>query len=155
MDGGDPGGGSTELALCLDRWGEVLVPDLKHYYGIDLRDLFSEEHPISPRWVLTHIRHLPIGSAFVAEQRGGQQYRDWDELRYQIASLINAVRAQTYVFTLAHSDPKKRTPEPPEPYPVPDDRNKKKQKQDKPGSFAFIAKSHLAALKKMKESEGG
>ena len=67
-------------------------------------------------------------------------------------ALTDAVRTLTYVFVLANIDPKKSKPKPPEQSPTPDEQTKKKQA--KPGSFAFIAKAKLAALKKRKEGGG-
>lgn len=151
MGGGDPTGGSLELANLIDKYGEVLLPDLKHYYGIDLRDLFSEVSPLSPSFVLAHIRYLPLESAFVAAQRGGQQFRGWDEGRYMLATLINAVRLNTYVFTLAHIDSKSKQPDPPDMYPIPDNVKARTKPAPKPGSFAFIVNSKMASIKKRKE----
>lgn len=150
MDGSYPAGGSRELAQLIDKYGEILLPELKHHFGIDLRDLFLDDCPMSPRFVLAHIKILPVGSAFVAEVRGGQEFRGWDEDRYQMAALIDAIRILQYIFVLANIDPKKKKPKPPEPYPTPDKATKHKQ-PDKPGSFAFIAKSALAAAKRRKE----
>ena len=144
MDGGVPTGGSADLAGFIDKHGEVLIPDLRHYFGIDLRELFSEVPPFSPRWVLIHIKWLPVESATFAEIRGGGEFRGWSTDRYMLATLINAIRALIWVFTVAHSDPKKRKPKPPEPYPTPD----KPKKVHKPGSFAFIAGQHIQAIKK-------
>lgn len=149
MDGGDPAGGSRQLALLIDRYGEFLLPDLKHYYGLDLRDLLSEDRPLSPRFVLAHVTNLPYDSALVAEFRGGQQFRGWDKDRYMTATLIDAIRLLQYIFVLANSDPKKTKPKPPAPYPLPDGQVEAK-KPDTPGSFAFIAKANLAAIKKRK-----
>jgi hypothetical protein len=156
VDGGYSAGGSGELAELIDEFGELLLPDLKHYYGIDLRDLFAEANPLSPRFVLVHIKHLPIGSAFVAENRGGQQFRGWDEAQYMTAGLINAVRSLQYVTVLANSDPNKRKPGPPDPYPTPDEgvRRKYRRKSDHPGSFGFMAKARLAGVRKLKEQHG-
>ena len=135
----------------IDKFGEILIPDLKHEYDIDLRDLFSEDRPISPRWVLTHVRALPMGSAFIAEIRGGSEFRGWDQGRYMQASLIDAIRLLQYIFILAHVDPKKSKPKPPNAYPLPDKSIRKKQ-ADKPGSFGFIAKD---LINKTKQMEGG
>lgn len=154
MGEGNPTGGSSELVRLIDRYGEFLIPDLKLYYDIDLRDLFLDEPPWSPRFVLVHINHLTFDSATTAEMRGGQQFRGWDEDRYIAASTSNAIRTLSYMFLLANRDPKKsRRPETPTPWPLPDDKTKK-QKQDKPGSFAYIAKSLLSKAKKRKEGGG-
>jgi len=149
LDGGYSTGGSLELARLIDRYGEVLIPDLKQYYGIDLRDVFSEVDPISPRWVLLHARNLPMGSAFVAQLRGGPQFLGWDQGRYMTAMLIDVIRTFQYVFILAHVDPKKKKPAPPEPFPLPD--KTARTKVHKPGSFGFIAGTMLAQVKKRKE----
>lgn len=144
MDGGDPSGGSADLAGLVDKHGEVLIPDLKHYFGIDLRELLSEAPPFSPRWALMHVKWLPIESATFAGIRGGSKFRGWGQDRYMTATLITAIRVLIWVFTVANSDPKKRKPQPPEPYPTPDAPPKKV----KPGSFAFIAGQHFAAMRK-------
>lgn len=149
MGQGNPTGGSQQLAELIDKHGEVLIPDLKHHFGIDLRDLFSEVDPLSPRWVLLHVSGLPMGSAFVAELRGGPQFRGWDEGRYLQAGVLDAIRMLQYILVMANSDPKKSKPKPPQPYPLPDSRTK--TKSDKPGSFAFIAKQRLAEIKRRKE----
>jgi hypothetical protein len=147
VGGGDEAGGSRELARLIDEYGEFLIPDLKHYYDLDLRDLFSDDNPLCPKFVLAFVRNLPIESAFIAEVRGGRQFRGWDEDRYQSAALINALRVHNYYFALANCDPKKRRNiKPPDMWPLPDEV----KKRDAPGSFAFIAKAHLAAAKKRK-----
>jgi hypothetical protein len=144
---GDPTGGSRELAQLLDEYGEFLLPDLRHYYDIDLRELFSEDDPLTPAFVLAHIKNLDYHSAFIAEMRGGQRFRGWDEDRYQRAAQINSQRTANYYFALANCDPKKRRNiKPPDMWPIPDEV----KKVDPPGSFAFIAKAHLAAAKKRK-----
>jgi hypothetical protein len=143
---GDSTGGSLELAELIDKYGEFLVPDLRRDFGIDLRDLFCDVDPLSPRFVLAHIHNLDYDSAFVAEVRGGQQFRGWDVGRYQMARVIDVLQVSNYLFILANSDPKKRKPKPPDPYPIPDEI----KRVDKPGSFAFIAKAHIAAVKKRK-----
>jgi len=148
---GNPTGGSLELARLLDRYGEDLVPDLKHYYGIDLRDLFSEESSLSPRWVLLHVHNLPIDSATVAEIRGGEKFRGWGPDQYMAARIIDSLSALRYITLLAHRDPKRKAPPLPEPYPIPDNIQKKKTREATPGSFAFIANQLLAQGKKRKK----
>jgi hypothetical protein len=132
-----------------------LVPDLQHYYGIDLRDLFLDVPPWTPRFLLAHINNLDYNSAFVAQLRGGQQYRGWGEDRYIAASTSNAIRTLVYLFILANKDPRKKSKTAvPTPWPLPDDKDKKKKKQDKPGSFGFMAKSLLSKAKKRREGGG-
>lgn len=145
--------GSRALAKLIDEYGEALIPELREYYGIDLRDLFSEDRPLSPRWVLLHANALPLGSASVAAKRGGPEFRGWDEGRYMMASLINAVRLNTHTFVLAHIDPKKTHPELPKMYPLPDDIKERTKPAPKPGSFAAIALAKLSAVKKRKKAQ--
>jgi len=103
---------------------------------------------LSPRFVLVHIAYLPIESAFVAERRGGQEYRGWGPDRYMAAGQMDLTKAQSYLFLLANSDPKKARPKPPEPYPVPGGHKRVASSDLKPGSFAFIAAAQLAAAKR-------
>lgn len=155
MDRGHRSGGSLELARLIDEAGEDLIPDLKHYYGIDLRDLFSEERPLSPRWALMHALHLPMESAFIAQLRGGDQFRGWGPDRYMAARMIDLQAINNWMFLSANSDPDGKKPEMPEPFPLPDDIKRKKQLKDRPGSFGFMAKTLLAKAKKRKAAAGG
>lgn len=149
MDREDPGGGSVRLAGLLDKYGEKLLPDLKHYFGIDLRDIFSEVDPLAPDYVLAHVDNLPLESAFVAETRGGQEYRGWSEDRYIQAALLNSMRLLIYIFTLANIDPKAKKPQQPEPYPLPGNRERKPQ-EPKPGSFLAVASQMIQETREKK-----
>ncbi|AVR76331.1 tail assembly chaperone [Mycobacterium phage Annyong] len=144
-------GEAQELAGLIDRYGEHLVPDLKHYYGIDLRELFSEANPLSPQYVLIHIKHLPIESAFVAAIRGGQEFRGWNADRYALAAIINSIRAGNYMFVMANSDPRKGKPPLPSPWPVPQEN--KAEKKYAPNSFAGIVAAQVIAARKRKQQK--
>jgi hypothetical protein len=97
---------------------------------------------VSPLFVLIHIGWLPLGSATIAEQRGGRKFRDWDEDRYLRVAELNAQRVANYMFLCANMDPKKKRPAPPTPYPLPDGRPKEDQVK-RPGSFAAMAASMM------------
>ncbi len=118
------------------------------YYGVDLRQLFHDDDPLSPNYVLTLVVNLPRDSALAASRRGGPQYRGWDEDRYALVAMVNAQRAANHMFLLAHSDPKKSKPKAPEPFPIPD--NQSKSSRPKQGSFAAIAAQMLAAQRRQK-----
>lgn len=120
MDGEHPGGGSLELARLIDEYGQHLIPDLKHEYGIDLRDLFSEAG-LDPKWVLMHIAHLPIASSFVAINRGGIEYRGWGQEQHTQADIVDALSEVGYILLLANRDTNKPMPTPPKRYPRPGD----------------------------------
>ncbi|GAB4584400.1 D site-binding protein [Nocardia sp. IFM 10818] len=109
---------------------------------MDLRDLFVPESRLTPRAVINLIKYLPLGSAYSAELRGGPHFRGWDESRYIGVATVNALRSLQHLYLSVNS---KNKPKPPEPFPLPDSKNKKR---DAPGSFASIAKAHLAAAKK-------
>jgi hypothetical protein len=112
VDGEYPRGGSLELARLVDEYGQHLIPDLKHYYGIDLRDILSEDDPLDPGFVLIHVANLPIESAFVAAQRGGVEYRNWGQEQYTNADIHDALRDIADILIMAHRDPDKPAPKP-------------------------------------------
>lgn len=143
MDGGHSGGGSQGLAQLIDEYGEVIAADLKEYYNVDLRDIFNPEARLTPLWLLTLLKGLPEGSRFVAEKRGGQQFRGWDAGRYATVATVNAVRALQWTYVAAHS---KSKPKPPDPFPIPESSISKKRK---PNSFALIAAKKLAQVRKV------
>ncbi|AMS01021.1 tail assembly chaperone [Mycobacterium phage ArcherNM] len=145
-------GGSRVLAELIDKFGGAILADLLQYYRVDLRDLFSEEAPISPRFVLALVLCLPRDGAFYAERRGGQQYRGWDEDRYALADIYDAVQAGNHLFMMAHRDPNKAKPKAPKPYPRPDDMTPKND-APKPGSFAAMVVAAKKAARERRERE--
>lgn len=122
MDGEHPGGGSLELARLIDEYGQHLVPDLTHYYGIDLREILSEDDPLDPEWVLLHVYNLPIASAFNAVQRGGIEFRGWGQEQHTAADMVDSLSDLAYILIMAHRDPSKPAPERPRRYPRPGDK---------------------------------
>lgn len=142
MDGIDSIGGSVWLGQLIDEFGEYIACDLTETYGIDLRDIFREDSDMSPRWLLSHIKNLPLGSRYYSEQRGGQQFRGWDESRYAAVATVNAIRALQYTYITAHS---KKRPKMPEMFPVPE--KEIVQKKVTPNSFAAMAAAAMVAEK--------
>lgn len=114
--------------------------------------MFSDADPLSPRFVLSLILHLPTDGAFFASKRGGQQFRGWDVDRYALVALVNAARAGNHIQLMVNRDPKKPKPKAPEPFPVPGDESKPAHK---PGSFAAIAASMMAAQRRKRELLNG
>lgn len=97
---------------------------------------------------------LPDTSALYASRRGGQKFIGWDADRYALVSIANAARAGNHLTLMVNRDPKKgRTPKAPEPFPTPD--LEVKSKAPKPGSFAAVVASMMAAQRKKKELMNG
>lgn len=142
MDGGNPDGGSRELGQLIDEFGEHLAADLLEVYGVDIRDIFARKSRLSPMWILVLVRGLPETSRFVAECRGGQQFRGWDSGRYATVAIVNAVRALQYTYITAHSKSKPKTPDP---FPIPD----KEIRKHAPNSFAAMAAAQMGAGRKV------
>lgn len=106
---------------------------------------------MSPRYVLTLIMHLPIGSCFNAARMGGQQYHGWDAQAYALADIATSLRSLQFLYTLAHIDPKKgRKPPPPKPFPTPGAVDREKKPANAPGSFAHMILQAKAADQKKK-----
>ena len=145
MDGWNPGGGSRQLGELIDDHGEQLAADLMEIYRVDLRDVLVPGSRVSPLWVLVLVRGLPESSRFVAEVRGGPQFRGWDTSRYALAATVNAVRALQYTYITANS---KSKPKVPESFPIPDTTIRKRATG--PNTFAAIA---AAAMAKAREVE--
>ncbi|QDH47843.1 tail assembly chaperone [Mycobacterium phage Benvolio] len=145
-------GGSRALAELIDKFGGALLADLLQYYRVDLRDLFRDEDPLTPRFVLALVLCLPKDGAFYAERRGGQQYRGWDEDRHALADIYDAVQAGNHILMMVNRDPNKPKPKAPKPYPRPDD-NKPKDAAPPPGSFAAMVVAAKKAARERRERE--
>ena len=111
--------------------------------------MFSDVDPLSPRYVLSLITHLPTDGAFYADRQGGQEFRGWDTDRYALVSLVNAQRAGNHIQLMINRDPKRAAPKPPDPFPIPG--VDQKSNAPKPGSFAAIAAAMITAQRRKKE----
>lgn len=151
MDDGVASGGSRVLAELLDKYGEALVADFIREYHVDLRDLFDDENPLDPQWILWLILGLSVDSAYSAERRGGPQFRGWTPSTYAQVATANGIRGLQYSYILTHIDKKAKRPNPPEPYPIPTrETDKSKPVTPRPGSFAGMAASMMAAARRQK-----
>jgi hypothetical protein len=89
------------------------------------------------------VRGLGIGTRFFSQMQGGEQFRDWNILAYQMATLIDAVNYVTYAVTAANSG--KRKPKQPKPAYRPSKNTRKSNN---------MFRTQLDAAKKRK-AEGG
>lgn len=121
----------------IDESGEQLAADLLEVYGVDIRDIFVPGSRLTPLWLMVLIRGLPESCRYVAEQRGGPQFRGWDMSRYAAVATVNAVRALNHTYVAAHS---KSKPKAPEPFPVPDSTVRRR----KSNTFALLAAKKMA-----------
>jgi len=104
------GGGSVVLASLIDQAGEALYQDFRSEYGLNFKDFVANN---SPYETLMLIRGLGLGTRFVSQLQGGEQFNDWNTLAYQMATLIDAVNYTTYAVVAANSQ--KRKPKAPKP----------------------------------------
>lgn len=149
MVGGDPAGGSAELARLIDKCGEELLADFQHHYQLDLGDVLRPGSGLTARKALVFIRQLPHESATTAALRGGPEFRGWGPDRYLLARLVDALNENTFAFIAANSKKKPRRPKPVE---LPDHRAQRKQY---PNGFAAIAAERIRAARETKRSSGG
>lgn len=129
-----------------------MLSDLLHHYQVDLRGLFRDEDPLSPRYVLALVLDLPKDGAFYASRRGGREYRGWDETRYALAELVDAMSGSNYMFQMANRDPAKPKPKLPSPFPRPDNSEPKKA-APAPNSFAGIVASMMAEQRRRRDEQ--
>ncbi|WP_439377824.1 hypothetical protein [Amycolatopsis lexingtonensis] len=149
MGGGDPAGGSAELARLIDRCGESLLADFLVYYRIDLRDVLVPGSGLSARRALALVRQLPVESATVAELRGGPEFRDWGPDRYLMARLIEGVEGLFHAFVSANS---KKKPKAPERVSRPE---KRAQQRESGNTFRAMAARRIAAVRNRKKGADG
>jgi hypothetical protein len=147
-------GGSFRLSELVDLYGEWLVSDFQHYYQLDLRDIFTGR--LSAKRALVLIDNLPPASATVAQMRGGQQFRGWDDGRYLNWMQTELVQQLLFAFVCANTDSKNK-PKPPkniyQPKTAEDILKEKLERQAKPGSFASFISSGFAEIRKKKGAD--
>ena len=138
MDGGDAAGGSQGLADLVDEYGGSLIADFERYYR-PLPELLGSGGR-SPRYILSLIKRLPVESCFVAEIRGGDQFRGWNPDRYLLTAIVDAVQANTHIVSKANGGKGKK--------PEPTYRPKKVQSKNGNAFVAAARSFYLAAQKK-------
>src|SRR5690606_19450704 len=131
--GGDSAGGSRELARLIDKAGEELLFDFRHYLGLDFLDVFKDGSGLTPRLALSYVRQLPMDSATQAALQGGPEYRGWDVETYQSADQVVVVNWLICVHIGVKSDKNKKPNKPEATY----RSGEKRRKPSKPNSFAI------------------
>ena len=64
--------------------------------GVDLRELFTDEPTLSPRYVLWLVEWLPDSSAYYASRQGGPPHRGWTVDRHAAVSIVELLAAGNY-----------------------------------------------------------
>lgn len=111
-----PAGGIRGLVRFLSEHGEAVEWDIARYWpGRSLLELYRGE--MSWRELRVFIKHAPWDSATARSVRGSTPEEDyWTPDRQLAASIVDALRENTYVQIKLHGDPKKtRRMRPPEP----------------------------------------
>lgn len=106
---------------------------------MDLRDLFSEDDPLTPKRAVALIEGLPPESRTAAILREDEESYGWKTSDYLLAAIANSVREGTFVNMQVRTK-KKLTPI--EPIEVPGVKKQKKQK--KANKFVQMAQAQLA-----------
>lgn len=134
-------GGSRALVEALDKAGDSLYADCLRFYGVDLRDLFSESTPLSPRRALVLVQGLPSRSVSSAVLAGSPDAAEWGVDTYLLASAVNALRETVFVLCKANS---KRSSKIPSPKFIPLPGVKAKQEEN---NFIKMARATYARLR--------
>lgn len=121
-----------------------MYADLLREYGVDLRELFSEVDPLTPRRALALIENLPTSSRTFALWNDSPESYGWGTQEYLLAGVIDSVREGTFTNIQVRS---KKKIQPFEPFPTPGVQKKKKEKPVN----AFIA---MAQAEFYKHKEG-
>lgn len=88
------------------------MPDLLRVYGVDLRELVSDEGDLSPRRALSLIEGLPHGTRSIARIQEDPELEGWDVSAFLAAALIESVRENTFATVQIQSKKKLKHPEP-------------------------------------------
>lgn len=121
-----------------------MYADLLRYYGVDVVGLFKDPPELSPVETLALIEGLPLGSTFGALAGEIPDSAGWDTNSYMLASLIDAVRENTYANMQVRTKKKLKQPTPVK---VPGAKPKKRS-----NSFLMMAQ---AAYREKKEDTSG
>ena len=125
-----------------------MYADLLRYYGVNVVGLFKDSPDLSPAETLALIESLPLGSTFGALAGKVPDSAGWDTNSYMLASIIDAVRENTYANMQVRTKKKLKQPTPVK---VPGSKPKKKQQSN---SFVKMAQAVYRDKKKEVETSG-
>lgn len=128
----------------MDEHGAAVYADLLRFYGVDVVGLVSDPPTISPAQVLALISGLPAESKTVSLLRESDDAVGWDTNSYLLASVVDAVRENTYVTAQVNS---KKKLKPPEPLKVPGAGARKPEKKS-PNAFVRMAQKQFEQSRK-------
>jgi len=124
--GQDVVGKIAEAYWVTSQYAEEIEADLQRYYGLDFIDLFRPGTMLTWRKLLILLHHLPPESALTtamrndtpekilsrAEATADSAKSRWSGMETLLATLIDEVRTNTWVYVQAHSDQRVERPEP-------------------------------------------
>jgi hypothetical protein len=125
-----------------------MLADFREYYGLRATDIyrFDGSLPIWEAAILT--RQLPHTSRTVAAVQGGKEYLGWDVNTHLMATLVDLLQVNNYMFAKVNS--KKRV-KAPTPIPRPGDaERRKRENQNNP--FAQMVQAQMTELDNAKEA---
>lgn len=106
---------------------------------MDLRDLFVEDTSLTPSLVLALVYELPVGSRTASLMSGVEDSSGWGINSYLLASLINAVRENTFANMQVRTKKKLSRPEP-----VNTPLSKREEKKPAGNTFVRMAQAQFA-----------
>lgn len=119
-------GGIAGLRRFLTEYGEAVEWDMARYWpGRSLLELYRGQ--MSWRELRVFLRYLPADSATARDVRGSTPEEDaWTLDRHLLASVVDAIRENTFATVKLGGDPKRTGPlKPPDPIPRPGVESKK------------------------------
>lgn len=140
-------GGIAGLRRFLEEYGEAVEWDIARYWpGRSLLELYRGE--MSWRELRVFLRYLPTDSATARTVRGSTPEEDaWTLVPQLLASVVDAVRENTFTAIKLHGDPKKTGRlKPPDPIPRPGVEQTKKSNVIRFGGRHGSGARQLAAV---------
>lgn len=145
MAGFHPGGGSLALVRYLEEHGGVVYAELLRYYGVDITGLVSDNPGVTPAQVLALVENLPLGSGLLSVSEELDDASGWDTNSYLLASLIDAVRENTFANMQVRTKKRLQRPE----------RVKVPGRREKPKPNNFMKMARAMFNQNLKEGEDG
>jgi hypothetical protein len=125
-----------------------MLADFREYYGLRVTDIyrFDGSLPVWEAAILT--RQLPLTSRTIAAVQGGKEYLGWDVNTHLMATLVDLLQVNNFMFAKVNS--KKRV-KAPTPIPRPGDaERRKRENQNNP--FAQMVQAQMTELDSAKEA---
>lgn len=125
-----------------------MLADFREYYGLRVTDVFKFDGSL-PLWEAAILaRQLPLTSRTLCAIQGGREFLGWDVNTYMLATIVDLLQVEGYMFAKVNS---KKKPKVPKMVARPGDAERRRR-ENAQNPFAKMVQAQMTELESAKEA---